>query len=55
MDDDEKNAKFANYIRCGLSPEEIPDHFESVKNKIDEATQWAKDQIDQTTRTILTS
>jgi hydrogenase maturation factor HypE len=27
---------------------EIPDHFESVKNKIDEATQWAKDQIDQT-------
>ena len=39
MDDDEKNAKFANYIRCGLSPEEIPDHFESVKNKIDEATQ----------------
>ncbi len=39
MDEDEKNAKFANYIRCGLSPEEIPDHFESVKNKIDEATQ----------------
>ena len=39
MDDEEKNAKFANYIRCGLSPEEIPDHFESVKNKIDEATQ----------------
>lgn len=39
MDDNEKNAKFANYIRCGLTPEEIPDHFESVKNKIDEATQ----------------
>lgn len=39
MDEDEKNAKFANYIRCGLSPEEIPDHFESVKEKIDEATQ----------------
>ena len=39
MDEEEKNAKFANYIRCGLSPEEIPDHFESVKNKIDEATQ----------------
>ena len=39
MDDEEKNAKFANYIRCGLSPEEIPDHFESVKSKIDEATQ----------------
>jgi len=55
MDEEEKNAKFANYIRCGLSPEEIPDHFESVKNKIDEATQWAKDQIDQTTRILLTS
>ena len=39
MDDDEKNAKFANYIRCGLSPEEIPDHFEIVKNKIDEVIQ----------------
>ena len=39
MDEDEKNVKFANYIRCGLSPEEIPDHFESVKEKIDEATQ----------------
>lgn len=55
MDEEEKNAKFANYIRCGLSPEEIPDHFESVKNKIDEATQWAKDQIDPTTRILLTS
>ncbi len=39
MDEEEKNAKFANYIRCGLSPEEIPDHFENVKNNIDEATQ----------------
>ncbi|AWX32061.1 50S ribosomal protein L18 [Methanosphaera sp. BMS] len=39
MDDEERNAKFANYIRCGLSPVEIPDHFDSVKNKIDEATQ----------------
>ncbi|MDD6285207.1 50S ribosomal protein L18 [Candidatus Methanosphaera massiliense] len=39
MDEDEKNTKFSNYIRCGLSPEELPDHFESVKNKIDEATQ----------------
>jgi hypothetical protein len=39
MDDEERNAKFANYIRCGLSPVEIQDHFDSVKNKIDEATQ----------------
>ena len=39
MDEEEKQTKFAKYIRCGLSPEEIPDHFESVKNKIDEATQ----------------
>ena len=39
MDEEERNKKFANYIRCGLSPMEIPDHFESVKNKIDEATQ----------------
>jgi len=39
MDEEEMNKKFANYIRCGLSPVEIPDHFDSVKNKIDEATQ----------------
>ncbi len=39
MDEEQKNAKFANYIRCGLSPEELPDHFENVKNNIDEATQ----------------
>lgn len=39
LDEDEKNAKFANYIRSGLAPEELPEHFDSVKNKIDEATQ----------------
>ena len=37
MDDTERKAKFSNYIKNNLSPMEIPDHFDSVKQKIDEA------------------
>ena len=37
MDDAERESKFSNYIKNGLSPMEIPDHFDSVKQKIDEA------------------
>ncbi|MDO5850987.1 MAG: 50S ribosomal protein L18 [Methanobacteriaceae archaeon] len=37
MDNAERESKFSNYIKNGLSPMEIPNHFDSVKQKIDEA------------------
>ena len=36
LDDEELKKKFSQYIKNGLSPADLPDHFEKVKQKIDE-------------------
>ena len=37
MDDAEAKKKFSQYFEKGLSPADLPDHFEEIKNKINEA------------------
>ena len=37
LDEDELNAKFSQYFAKGLNPADLPEHFEEIKNKIDEA------------------
>jgi len=37
LDDAELKKKFSQYFERGLSPVDLPDHFEEIKNKIDEA------------------
>ncbi|MCK9151330.1 50S ribosomal protein L18 [Methanobacterium alcaliphilum] len=37
LDDAELKNKFSKYLEKGLSPVDLPDHFEEIKNKINEA------------------
>lgn len=37
LDEDELNKKFSQYLARGLQPTDLPQHFEEIKNKIDEA------------------
>jgi large subunit ribosomal protein L18 len=37
LDEDELKAKFSQYFAKGLNPADLPEHFEEIKNKIDEA------------------
>ena len=36
LSDDEVNKKFSGYIKNGLSPKDLPDHFGKIKQKIDD-------------------
>jgi large subunit ribosomal protein L18 len=36
LSDDEVEKKFSQYIKNGLSPKDLPDHFDSIKQKIEE-------------------
>lgn len=36
LSDEEEEKKFSHYIKNGLSPKDLPDHFESIKQKIEE-------------------
>lgn len=36
LDDEELNKKFSQYLKNGLSPADLPDHFEKIKQKISE-------------------
>ncbi len=36
LSEDEINEKFSQYIQNGLSPKDLPDHFEKIKQKISE-------------------
>jgi len=36
LSDDEVNEKFSGYIKNGLSPKDLPDHFGKIKQKIDD-------------------
>ncbi|MDO5849594.1 MAG: 50S ribosomal protein L18 [Methanobacteriaceae archaeon] len=36
LDEEELNKKFSQYIAKGLQPTDLPEHFEEIKNKIDE-------------------
>lgn len=36
LSEDEINEKFSKYIQNGLSPKDLPDHFEKIKQKISE-------------------
>lgn len=36
LSDEEVEKKFSHYIKNGLSPKDLPDHFESIKQKIEE-------------------
>ena len=37
LDEEELKKKFSQYLDKGLSPVDLPDHFEDMKKKIDEA------------------
>lgn len=37
LDEEELNKKFSQYIAKGLQPTDLPEHFEEIKNKIDES------------------
>lgn len=37
LDEDECNKHFSQYFARGLNPVDLPNHFEEIKNKIDEA------------------
>jgi large subunit ribosomal protein L18 len=37
LDEDELKAKFSQYFAKGINPADLPEHFEEIKNKIDEA------------------
>ena len=36
LSDEEAETRFSQYIKNGLSPKDLPDHFESIKQKIEE-------------------
>jgi large subunit ribosomal protein L18 len=36
LSEDELNNKFGAYLKNGLSPKDLPDHFEKIKQKIDD-------------------
>ena len=36
LSDEEVNKKFSGYIKNGLSPKDLPDHFGKIKQKIDD-------------------
>lgn len=36
LSEDEVNKKFSKYIQNGLSPKDLPDHFDKIKQKISE-------------------
>ncbi len=36
LSDEEVEKKFSQYIKNGLSPKDLPDHFDSIKQKIEE-------------------
>jgi len=36
LSEDEVNKKFSKYIQNGLSPKDLPDHFDEIKQKISE-------------------
>jgi large subunit ribosomal protein L18 len=36
LSDDEVEKKFSQYIKNGLSPKDLPDHFDSINQKIEE-------------------
>lgn len=36
LSDDEVNKKFSGYIKNGLAPKDLPDHFEKIKQKIND-------------------
>jgi large subunit ribosomal protein L18 len=36
LSDDEVEKKFSQYIKNGLSPKDLPNHFDSIKHKIEE-------------------
>ena len=36
LSDDDVEKKFSQYIKNGLSPKDLPDHFDSIKQKIEE-------------------
>ena len=37
LDEEELNKHFSQYLARGLQPVDLPNHFEEIKNKIDEA------------------
>ena len=39
LSDEEAEKRFSGYIKNGLSPKDLPDHFESIKNKIEEGVE----------------
>lgn len=39
LTDEEVEKRFSGYIKNGLSPKDLPDHFESIKNKIEEGVE----------------
>lgn len=38
LSDEELKERFSQYIANGLSPKDLPDHFESIKQKIEEGS-----------------
>jgi len=36
LDEEERKKRFSRYLERGLSPEDLPEHFEEIKNRIDE-------------------
>jgi len=38
LSDEEVKERFSQYIANGLSPKDLPDHFESIKQKIEEGS-----------------
>jgi large subunit ribosomal protein L18 len=39
LSDEEAEKRFSGYIKNGLSPKDLPDHFESIKQKIEEGVE----------------
>ena len=39
LSDEEVKQRFSKYIKNGLSPKDLPDHFESIKQKIEEGVE----------------
>jgi large subunit ribosomal protein L18 len=36
LDDEDLKVKFSKYLENDLQPVDLPDHFEEIKNKIDD-------------------
>jgi large subunit ribosomal protein L18 len=39
LSDEEAEKRFSGYIKNGLSPKDLPDHFESIKQKIEDGVE----------------